>query len=441
MSREAHTQKIFGVTVHGDFATVVALGCMAATYRFGGETSSWAFAIAGAIAVHELAQVAALRAFRSVVPLELALHAARRRTASLLPWQTVLVGLAGPLACALAGLAVFSFFERAGDLAWSDLVERFGLACAVLAVVEVVPVLPVDGGVVLRALLEGLTRGRGDHFAPRTSLALAVLIAAVAAFTAPFEVTLCAAGCAVAAARAIWRERVAVREQSTVAWLAEADAAFGADDLVTARRAACDAIARTKNPELAAKAAELGAWIELAAGDERAARVRLGAMPDTSLPSALLRVTMRYLRGDASARPVLEEEFARIPAVTRVVPALAGCGRGDDAAELVMAGALEPEWLRGAAAWLFRARAYAASARVSQRAFERTNLADHAYNAACALAQARRPEEAVAWLTKAVDAGFTDVERARTDEDLAPLRADAAFTAAIMSLGGAHPYR
>lgn len=130
-----------------------------------------------------------------------------------------------------------------------------------------------------------------------------------------------------------------------------------------------------------------------------------------------------------------------MPAVSRVVPALVAFGHGKLAAELVTAGALEPDWMLIAAGHLFRGRAYEASAVVSQRAFERTNAPDHAYNAACALAQAQRLDEAALWLTKAVDAGFTDAELARTDEDLAPLRVAPAFAAALASLGGAHPYR
>jgi hypothetical protein len=441
MASDAGTQKIFGVAMHGELVPIVGLGSLLAAHRLGGDFDGWAIAVAAAVVVHEAGQLAALRALGSRSPAELGLHSARARTASLLPWQGALAALAGPALNALVGLVVLAFCDRADDPAFASVVERFGVAGLTLAAVEVAPVLPLDGGVALRALLEGLTRGRGDRVALRASLVLALVAAAAAYVCSQLMVTAGALVCAVMAGRAIRRERADARDRSVEALLADAEAAYDADDLATARRLVTDVLARSENTQLTANAAELGAWIELRAGDARAAKTRLESMPRTLRASSVLRATLRHVGGDATARATLDAEFAEIPAVTRVVPALVAFGRGDDAAELVTAGALEPEWMRSAAACLFHGRCHAASAVVSQRAFERTNLPDHAYNAACALAQAKRPEEAVVWLAKAIEAGFSDGEKARTDDDLAPLRVHSAFAAAIASLGSGHPYR
>jgi tetratricopeptide (TPR) repeat protein len=49
------------------------------------------------------------------------------------------------------------------------------------------------------------------------------------------------------------------------------------------------------------------------------------------------------------------------------------------------------------------------------------------YNIACAHSLAGRKDEAIAWLQKAIDAGFTQEETIRTDADLDPIRADPRF--------------
>jgi tetratricopeptide (TPR) repeat protein len=59
---------------------------------------------------------------------------------------------------------------------------------------------------------------------------------------------------------------------------------------------------------------------------------------------------------------------------------------------------------------------------------------DALYNAACACALLGRREQALSWLSKAIDAGFRDLEQVRTDPDMDSLRADAEFKRLVESM-------
>ena len=50
-----------------------------------------------------------------------------------------------------------------------------------------------------------------------------------------------------------------------------------------------------------------------------------------------------------------------------------------------------------------------------------------AYNTACSCARLQRRDEALGWLERAIDAGFTDTQQLDSDDDLEPLRSSAAY--------------
>jgi hypothetical protein len=430
--------KLFGVLpAHGDFAPFLVVTAFVMGLRSGGDFLGWLILIGASVAIHELAQLVTLRALGVRAPFELGLrHSAGSRARGLLPWQAIAVALAGPLVNAAFALLVFELQPE------HDLLVRFGMANAAMAMLHAVPVLPLDAGVAVRAIIDGATSGRGEPITQRLSLGLALLLVPVGLVFEATDVAIVGAAGALVAIVALRNERAEALLRADRETLAAAAAAMDADDLSKARELSARVFSVDHGPvQSRAEAAELAAWVELHAGDLRAARARLEAMPDTLWPSALLRATLRHVEGHSDGRAMLDDAFAQTASIDRMVPALVAFGRGDDAAELVTARPLEPEWLRGAAANLFRGRSYAASAVVSQSAFERTKLADHAYNAACALAQDKRPEEAVQWLTKAVAAGFANGELASTDVDLAPVRSEPAFVAVLASLSRTHPYR
>ena len=64
-------------------------------------------------------------------------------------WQQAIVALAGPIPGILAGWAML-YAARNGDYGW---LERFGLLCVILNGFNLLPILPLDGGRVLDALI------------------------------------------------------------------------------------------------------------------------------------------------------------------------------------------------------------------------------------------------------------------------------------------------
>lgn len=62
---------------------------------------------------------------------------------------------------------------------------------------------------------------------------------------------------------------------------------------------------------------------------------------------------------------------------------------------------------------------------------------DALYNAACACALLNRKAESLDWLSKAIDAGFKDLEQVKTDHDLDSLRNDPEFQRLLDSIPAA----
>ncbi len=86
---------------------------------------------------------------------------------------------------------------------------------------------------------------------------------------------------------------------------------------------------------------------------------------------------------------------------------------------------------------LFYAGKYEDAERVAEAAFTAFGHPVDAYNAACSCARARRPDDAIAWLRRAVEAGWDDRAVFETDEDLASLRGHVDFAAVRDSIGPA----
>jgi hypothetical protein len=76
---------------------------------------------------------------------------------------------------------------------------------------------------------------------------------------------------------------------------------------------------------------------------------------------------------------------------------------------------------------LFVRGCYRLSERVHELRFGATRSPFDAYNVACSLAKGGRTEAALAWLERALDAGWTDVATMDGDEDLQAVRGLAGY--------------
>jgi Zn-dependent protease len=340
----------------------------------------------------------------------------------------IFITLAGPLAGYALALAAFAFAlalpPAQGSLTASAL-ELLFVANVFWSTINLLPVLPFDGGQVM-ALALGPKRRR---LAAGVSLVFG-LGAAVLFFKAGMLIG--GAFFAMAALSSFFAARAASRPavppEAVRELLARARAAFDAGDHQQAQAMARAALEVTRESETALAAIELGAWAALGAGDLPAARATLRSLPPNVPIDALLRAAVLEADGDlpgaaaallearrsGDARPELSAMLVRVLlAQGRLEEALRITGDifddvGDDDVRRVAR-----EGLEGGAA--------ESAAELYARLFDRARQADDAYQAARAFARASRTSEALQAVQKAVRAGLADLERIRADGELAGL--------------------
>lgn len=118
-------------------------------------------AIYMSVLVHELAHVVTARGFR--VPVHsVTLHLLGGETLvegeSRTAWQEFWTAATGPLASAVVGVSAFGIANLVGDGPARQLVWSLGFVNILVAIFNVIPGLPLDGGRMMRAVIWGITR-------------------------------------------------------------------------------------------------------------------------------------------------------------------------------------------------------------------------------------------------------------------------------------------
>ena len=380
------------VRVRSTFFVTAALLALMGGQESPTRIAMWAAIVLLSVLWHELGHALAAIVFGFKPAIELGGMGGLTHTgatSAIAWWKDIIISLAGPLAGLLLGGAVWTLARVSPPE--SD-AAQYALSGALWvnvgwSLINLLPVLPYDGGAALRAGLVARFAQRGD-----TAAHIVTLVVGVAA-------------CGVAlGARMIWAAYLAgAASASALMWLGKQrserriDAAWAA--LHAGQRAAAvkhvAAVMRGgAEPGTQARAAELGGWIAVHDGDTAAAREALKAIPPSFNPSELITTTIDTLDGkDTQA------------AARAIDPAL-----------------LLSQWSHLEAS-LFHAGKYEAAVAIARRGFETHGNASSAYNVACCLSRLGRPDTALPWLERAVDAGYRDLPHLQADEDLAPVRA------------------
>lgn len=391
---------------------------------------AWVVVVTLSILVHELGHAAALAGWG--VPSRIVLHTLGGVTMHRqdLPtrWSRIAVSLAGPAAGMLALGVPALLLDRAWPAPepWDDVLVLVVWVNLGWALVNLLPVLPLDGGNVAHELLDAATRGRGEVPARVLSAAVAVGVGAWALVEGFVFGALFAAFFAFDNVRGL-RGRA---QRAAVAELRAAAVALDHGAPASALDSAAGVLAATSDPSLRAAAAELAAWAHLAVGDRRSALAVLdGTTPRNGHLRALLTEADPAEQVNATVDAWLAHDHA--PAAP-VVDALESAGLLPVVSERLLGSRAD-----GAAAArrayqhaLFVAGRFAESARVGE-ATVALGEADPtvAYNVACAHARTGRPEDALRWLVTAVGLGFTDTGLLDSDPDLDAVRDDPRFAA------------
>lgn len=245
------------------------------------EILIWVAVAAFCIFVHELGHAVAFLAFgRQPSILLYGFGGVTSAEGRMGPWPSLVTSLAGPIAgfglggvILIAGL--FAGTPDRGTLlhtAWVD-----GLfACFGFGILNLLPILPLDGGAALAAFLRGIRGPSGEQIARYVSIGMATILAIIGFRSGQLFAGLFGVMFAVQNYQEAKRYRDAPRRQA----LREAYESLVAGRPVAAAEGARQFLASQASNELKEVAAETVVWAELVQGNIEAARRALALRPE-----------------------------------------------------------------------------------------------------------------------------------------------------------------
>ncbi len=196
--RSGPTFHLFGIPVRVDPGFVVVLGVLGIAGNYGahgvGFLASWMVIASTSILLHELGHAVAFRAFGCRPSIALVgLGGLTSGQGRISPGRHLVVSLAGPLSTLLlVGLPALAV-ERSlvnPSVATSTVLSQIVWVNVGWAVINLVPVLPLDGGQVVASLLEMGFKERGRQIALWLSLAIGGGLVALGIVTGQFVFTM-----------------------------------------------------------------------------------------------------------------------------------------------------------------------------------------------------------------------------------------------------------
>jgi Zn-dependent protease len=441
---------LFGIPVHVQpmfWLVAVLLGApRSATTREIAELAIWIGVLFVSILAHELGHAFAMRAYGRQARIELwgmggLTHWGEGPAVT--PGKDIVVSLAGPFAGLLLGGAVLllkpSLSLPTGSLG-AEAVRQALYINIFWGIVNLVPILPLDGGHVLESTAAWLGGAKGRRVAYAVSLVLAVGVIGGAIYYKQAWIGFLGFWCASIS----WRKwsssgetgnepKIADWVESGVRESWELLAGGRSTEAVEHLRGLLAKVPEGAEHDLSRSAVfEVLAWAYIEAGDDNGAldvRRRMTAPPSELLQARLLVCEGRVTEGIAQLQAAFDEGRNSFAALV-----LSSVYVDRDHADLVLA-MLRSE--RGArlsegshvtlGAQLFYAEQFELALEASQLGFERFGRGVFAYNAACSLSRLGRVDEGIDWLQRAQSSGFDAGEQLDSDADISALRADPRF--------------
>jgi Zn-dependent protease len=429
----------FPVTIHPSFLLIGVIGLSTGSFS---DAVLWVAVVFVTVLIHELGHAYAYRAYGREASITLwgLGGLTQGKGPPLARGQNIVVSLAGPLTQGiLIGIPALYLALRYRDSPNSHLFSLLAFAGLGWAVLNLIPVVPLDGGRVMQQLLEGRWGSAGGKVARWISIATA---AGLGVFLYSTEWGFSAILLPGLLIMMNIREMTAVRDVDDGKRIAEGHAAIAGGDLHQGSQIGQQVLASARSDRVRAAAIDLIAWSHFAAGDRAGATALLARLPAGMEPGRFSTAYVMLLDGlGQAAVAATVQGFAEPqpqPPNRLLTVRLADDGLIDAVVEQLMA---QPGELGPRATWVMSQQLhvmgrYEAAARLSAKLYEdgRVERAVQAYNAACSLARLGYPNEAGQWLVAAVEQGFRERTRIEGDEDLASLRSTEAFRRALMML-------
>jgi Zn-dependent protease len=425
------------------FLFALALGLSA--NRPGGVTTVegvgiWVILVFFSVLLHELGHAVAFRAFgyASTVQLVLFGGVTTPETDRPLTWgKDVVSTLAGPAVGVTLGLLCLVLYPRATSPLASYTLEVGTWTNLVWAVFNLLPILPMDGGRVSRALL-GRVFGRSGVVA---AYGLGVLVCAGVAYglyrlgwgspiTLVFLLLFAAQN--FQGLMAAWRTEP---DAPAPPQLVEAEMLFRKGELDRARSVAAGLLRGELAASLRSRIHHLLGWIALKEGEGRHALDEFSQVQGRTIEAQALAAAFSLIGDDAQAIP-LWEQAARQTGDPTILHEWAGAllRRGDVRAAAGLPGVDLATAYERAERVAFLRGAYSEAARFGEESLARRPSAARAYDVACDYARAGDVRRAIALLVRARDLGYSDRDAAASDPDLVPLAGEPAFQEWLASL-------
>lgn len=395
---------------------------------------SWLAVVFVGVLVHELGHALVYRAFGKEPRIELVMTGGLTWAVGgppLTAARNLAVSLAGPgVGFGLGALAYAA--SRSGSPLLDQRLVQVALrdllfVSVVWGVLNLLPILPLDGGRVMQSLLDMATKGRGER--PALIVSVVVGTAAAVAALAYGEVFLAIVAVifALMNARSLSHSRPPPSTRDYQSWLDEGYEALRQRALLAASNRAREILAGSSDAELRSRATTLLIWVQLLEGRVDEALDLVDTNPAAAGRRLLTEPVEQATGGRDQAIDLLASAHRSRPGDASgalLARALVESGRLDEASQLALQpdGAAGPNTRAVVGAELFRSGRLEEAARVGEVSFDGDRHPVTAYNVACCRARQGRPDEAVAWLGRAVDAGYDDLAALDADADLAVLR-------------------
>ena len=335
------------------------------------RTGIWVVVVTVSILIHELGHAFAVRGLGGSATIELyALGgmARHQHATPLTSGQRAWISFAGPLAGLVLGGLVFLLGTTA-VVAENEMIR--GVQRQLLWVnlgwgaLNLLPILPLDGGHILHAALDAITRGRGTLAAQVISSVVGVACAALAVSLGLYWAAVIAGWCVLSTVQGILRQGRDRHDRQLWEEFERVCQGYEEGEAQTLPRLR-DLLSRARTEGLRTSIVESMIWLHLATDQQE------------------------------EAMDLLRKE-----------------GPSFERADLLSSLDLR----------LFEAGHYRLAAEVGQMAFARSGDAVNAYNVACSHARLEGSEAvAVRWLHQAVNAGWDDLARLDEDPDFEALR-------------------